>query len=106
MWTPFATAEALEVGRRARIAGPRSAMSTIAERYLGRASLLFIETAGDMTSSLKTLKKRLRRPLVPLLAALALLLLWAPGPASAEVSTHKLIWGPSDAKAFDTYADL
>jgi hypothetical protein len=38
-----------------------------------------------------------------------LLLLWlfaASGSARADVSTHKLIWGPTDAAAFDTYADL
>lgn len=28
------------------------------------------------------------------------------GSARGAVSTHKLIWGPTDAKAFDTYADL
>jgi hypothetical protein len=35
-----------------------------------------------------------------------LLLLCAPGQASAAVSTKKLVWGPHDAAAFDTYADL
>jgi hypothetical protein len=28
------------------------------------------------------------------------------GPSSAAGSTHKLIWGPPDAEAFETYADL
>jgi hypothetical protein len=34
------------------------------------------------------------------------LLLATPPGASANVSTHKLIWGPYNAKAFDTYAEL
>jgi hypothetical protein len=34
------------------------------------------------------------------------LLAAAPHKASASVSTHKLIWGPTDAAAFDTYVDL
>lgn len=33
-------------------------------------------------------------------------LLLSRGTASAEASTQKLIWGPSDAAAFDTYDDL
>lgn len=48
--------------------------------------------------------------LAALLGAFALLtVLWlfaAPGSAQAEVTTHKLIWGPTDAAAFNTYADL
>jgi hypothetical protein len=44
------------------------------------------------------------------LSASALLaFLWlfaASGSARADVSTHKLIWGPTDASAFNTYADL
>jgi hypothetical protein len=40
-------------------------------------------------------------------ALLALLGLGAlPARANAAVSTHKLIWGPTDAAAFNTYADL
>jgi hypothetical protein len=43
------------------------------------------------------------------LAVLALALAFlcaAPGSASATPSTHKLIWGPYDSQAFETYADL
>lgn len=42
--------------------------------------------------------------LVPLLAVLCLFALR--GTASAAVSTHKLMWGPTDAASFNTYADL
>lgn len=37
-----------------------------------------------------------------ILCALAL----RPAPASAAPSTHKMVWGPYDEKAFETYADL
>ncbi len=42
--------------------------------------------------------------LVPILVLF--ILLTSRGTAAAEVSTHKLIWGPTDATAFETYADL
>jgi hypothetical protein len=42
--------------------------------------------------------------LFPALVLLSLLSGW--GTASAAVSTHKLIWGPPNAEAFETYADL
>ncbi len=42
---------------------------------------------------------------VAVVAVLVCLLALA-GSARAAVSTHKLIWGPTDAKSFDTYADL
>jgi hypothetical protein len=41
-----------------------------------------------------------------LLAAVVFLLALGGGSASAAPSTQKLIWGPPDAKSFDTYADL
>lgn len=48
--------------------------------------------------------------LAVLLSAFALLALLGlgalPARANAAVSTHKLIWGPTDAAAFNTYADL
>jgi hypothetical protein len=51
-----------------------------------------------------------RGRLAVLLSAFALLALLGlgalPARADAAVSTHKLIWGPTDAAAFDTYADL
>jgi hypothetical protein len=41
---------------------------------------------------------------VPLVAILVAVLV--PGSAAAAPSSHKLVWGPYDEKAFDTYADL
>ena len=41
-----------------------------------------------------------------LLALTLLILLTICDPSGAAVSTRKLMWGPYDAKAFDTYADL
>jgi hypothetical protein len=57
----------------------------------------------------KTLERLLAVDLRPggaLLAALVFLLTLGGGTASAAPSTQKLIWGPPDAQAFDTYADL
>jgi hypothetical protein len=51
-----------------------------------------------------TLKRPARWALFPVLVLFCLLAFR--GTAGAEVSTHKLIWGPYDAAAFDTYADL
>ncbi len=47
---------------------------------------------------------RIRCGLLSLLALFVFLSF--PGSAPAAVSTHKLTWGPYDAKAFDIYADL
>ncbi len=47
-----------------------------------------------------------RARVVALLAAILVLLLAGGGSARAAVSTHKLIWGPPSAEAFETYADL
>jgi hypothetical protein len=49
--------------------------------------------------------RRLRSCLLAILL-LATLCLWPVSRSSAAVSTNKLIWGPTDEKAFDTYADL
>lgn len=60
--------------------------------------------------SANTVKQRpmVARGLRCALAALALLcvLLGFAGSSKAAVSTHKLMWGPYDAEAFNTYADL
>ena len=64
-----------------------------------------IEGEG-MSQSLNsmTLKRPARWALFSVLVLFALFAFR--GSAKAAVSTHKLIWGPYDAKAFDTYADL
>ena len=55
--------------------------------------------------SVKILKQALRSSLAALPVALAFFLT-APGAAPAAVSTQKLIWGPYNEKAFQTYDDL
>lgn len=77
-------------------------MSTIAEPNRSRGMVFLIKMAGRSQSlGHKTLE---RCALVALLV-FAFLLAFR-GSATAAVSTHKLIWGPTDAAAFDTYADL
>ena len=74
---------------------------------LGGHRPLFV-VATIMTSNSKTLPP-LRAGLTAALAALALALAFCSAPlrvAAAAPSTRKLIWGPYDAKAFDTYEEL
>lgn len=55
----------------------------------------------------KTLDQRRRPVRVAVLVLLLLVPLFALGEsAAAAPSRHKLIWGPTNAKAFETYADL
>ncbi|MGA8745506.1 MAG: hypothetical protein WB507_06555 [Solirubrobacterales bacterium] len=54
----------------------------------------------------KTLEDPTWRAISVLFAAFVLGCLVLPGPVSAAVTTRKLIWGPYDAKAFDTYDEL
>jgi hypothetical protein len=69
-----------------------------------------METEMSNSMNVKTVEQTgpgsagLRRCLLPLLV-LALLLV-SGSSATAAPSTHKLVWGPYDAKAFETYDDL